>query len=145
MGIEHPSNSLLVLRVGRAGDVLQGGASNTLCRCRAWFGWSCCGQALPDRLYLSALHRWHPMGPHHLSLVAQGRQRALGLTSAAGRADDMTNTHIRLREEAARLGGDYVHVHDEPISPGHDDIVGEARLHGRFTYICCTRRPLGMP
>ena len=37
-----------------------------------------------------------------------------------------------------------MHVHDEAISPKHDDIVGEAWLHGRFTYMLY-RRPLGMP
>ena len=58
----------------------------------------------------------------------------------------MTNTKSRLVEEVARLGGHYAHVHDEAISPKHDDAAGEAWLHGRFTYMlfrrpAATRRP----
>jgi hypothetical protein len=52
----------------------------------------------------------------------------------------MANTKSRLLEEVARLGGDYAHVHDESITPKHDDAAGEAWLHGRFTYVLY-RRP----
>jgi hypothetical protein len=41
----------------------------------------------------------------------------------------------RLGEEVGRLGGDFAHVHDEQIDPKHDDVAGEAWLHGRFTYM----------
>ncbi len=54
----------------------------------------------------------------------------------------MTNTTNRLVEEVARLGGHYAHVHDEAISPKHDDAAGEAWMHGRFTYLLY-RRPAG--
>ena len=54
----------------------------------------------------------------------------------------MTNTTKRLVEEVTRLGGHYAHVHDEAISPKHDDAAGEAWMHGRFTYMLY-RRPAG--
>ena len=47
----------------------------------------------------------------------------------------MANTHDRLEQEIARLGGRYAHVLDESIDSRHDDRVGEAWLHGRFTYV----------
>ena len=53
----------------------------------------------------------------------------------------MTNSESRLVQEVERLGGHYAHVHDESISPKHDDAAGEAWLHGRFTYMVY-RRPL---
>jgi len=53
----------------------------------------------------------------------------------------MANTHHRLIEEVARLGGDYAHVHDESIDVRHDDAAGEAWLHGRFSYMLL-RRPV---
>ena len=56
----------------------------------------------------------------------------------------MTNTTHRLVEEVARLGGHYAHVHDEAISPKHDDAAGEAWMHGCFTYMLY-RRPAGTP
>jgi hypothetical protein len=56
----------------------------------------------------------------------------------------MTNTKNRLVQEVARLDGHYAHVHDESISPQHDDAAGEAWLHGRFTYMLY-RRPAGTP
>jgi hypothetical protein len=56
----------------------------------------------------------------------------------------MTNTKSRLVEEVARLGGHYAHVHDEAIGPKHGDAVGEAWLHGRFTYLLY-RRPAESP
>ena len=56
----------------------------------------------------------------------------------------MTNTMSRLVEEVARLGGHYAHVHEEPISPKHDDAVGEVWLDGRFTYLLY-RRPAETP
>lgn len=47
----------------------------------------------------------------------------------------MASAESRLSQEVARLGGDYAHVHDEELSPKHDDAAGEAWLHGRFTYM----------
>lgn len=55
-------------------------------------------------------------------------------------ADLMANVHTRLVQEIARLGGDYAHVHDESIEPQHNDVTGEAWLHGRFSYVLY-RRP----
>jgi len=52
----------------------------------------------------------------------------------------MAHTESRLVEEVARLGGHYAHVHDEGISPKHDDAANEAWLHGHFTYTLF-RRP----
>ena len=52
----------------------------------------------------------------------------------------MSNTHARLAQEIARLGGHYAHVHDESIDVRHDDATCEAWLHGRFSYMLY-RRP----
>jgi hypothetical protein len=52
----------------------------------------------------------------------------------------MANTHTRLIQEVARLGGHYAHVHDESIDTRHDDATGEAWLHGSFSYMLY-RRP----
>ena len=49
--------------------------------------------------------------------------------------DLMSQATARLVEEVARLGGDYAHVGEEMISPGHDDAVGEGWLYGRFKYV----------
>ena len=51
----------------------------------------------------------------------------------------MANTHARLAQEIARLGGHYAHVHDESIDIGHDDATGEAWLRGRFSYMLFRR------
>jgi hypothetical protein len=50
-------------------------------------------------------------------------------------ADLMAQTSVRLEQEMARLGGRYAHVLNESIDPRHDDVTGEAWLHGRFTYM----------
>ena len=47
----------------------------------------------------------------------------------------MQQTNARLQQEIARLGGRYAHVLTETIEPRHDDVAGEAWLHGRFTYM----------
>ncbi len=47
----------------------------------------------------------------------------------------MAAAESRLKQEVARLGGHYAHVHDEAIQPKHDDAAGEAWLHGRFSYM----------
>ena len=51
----------------------------------------------------------------------------------------MANATSRLIQEVARLGGNYAHVHDEAITPKHDDAAGETWLHGRFTYMLYRR------
>lgn len=49
--------------------------------------------------------------------------------------DDLMNqARARLQQEVIRLGGQYAHVRDEFIDSRHDDVSGEAWLHGRFTY-----------
>jgi hypothetical protein len=55
-------------------------------------------------------------------------------------AELMDRTRDRLSQEIARLGGDCAHVLDERIDSQHDDALGEAWLHGRFTYVLY-RRP----
>jgi hypothetical protein len=52
--------------------------------------------------------------------------------------DLMAQTAVRLEQEIARMGGTYAHVLAESIDPRHDDISGEAWLHGRFTYMLYT-------
>jgi hypothetical protein len=56
----------------------------------------------------------------------------------------MANTHARLVQEIARLGGHYAHVFDESIDTRHDDAAGEVWLHGRFSYMLY-RRPSQSP
>lgn len=47
----------------------------------------------------------------------------------------MANATDRVTTEVARLGGRYAHVHGESIGAKHDDVLGEAWLHGTFTYV----------
>jgi len=54
--------------------------------------------------------------------------------------DLMVQTHDRLQQEVARLGGDFAHVLRESIDTRHNEATGEAWLHGRFTYVLF-RRP----
>lgn len=49
--------------------------------------------------------------------------------------DLMAQVRIRLEQEVARLGGNYAHVLNESVDSKHDDVSGEAWLHGRFTYV----------
>ena len=51
----------------------------------------------------------------------------------------MTETHARLAQEVARLGGHYAHVLGESIDSRHDEASGESWLHGRFTYVLYRR------
>ena len=53
--------------------------------------------------------------------------------------DLMASATRRLAEEVVRLGGQYAHVCHEEISPKHDDVAGEAWLHGIFTYMLYRR------
>ncbi len=56
--------------------------------------------------------------------------------------DLMARLEERLRQEAARLGGHYAHVHEESIDSRHDDRSGEVWLRGRLKYVLL-RRPGG--
>jgi hypothetical protein len=49
--------------------------------------------------------------------------------------DLMTQVRMRLEQEIVRVGGSYAHVLNESVDSKHDDISGEAWLHGRFTYM----------
>ena len=59
----------------------------------------------------------------------------------------ITKTEERLAQEVMRLGGDCAHILTESIDVRHDDAVGEAWLHGRFSYMLyrrgnqCEERP----
>ena len=54
----------------------------------------------------------------------------------------MIQARIRLGQEVARLGGDCAHVLNEYVDSKHDDVAGEAWLHGRFTYMLYRRSGL---
>ena len=45
----------------------------------------------------------------------------------------------RIADEIDRLGGDYAHVHGESLGAKHDDVAGEAWLHGVFNYLLYRR------
>jgi hypothetical protein len=51
----------------------------------------------------------------------------------------MTQTHERLAQEVARLGGSFAHVLSESVDSRHDPVSGEAWLHGLFTYMLYRR------
>ena len=53
--------------------------------------------------------------------------------------DLMRQAHVRLEQEAARLGGHYAHVAHEIVDSRHDPATGEAWLHGRFDYVLYRR------
>ncbi len=48
--------------------------------------------------------------------------------------DLMAHATERLTQEIHRLGGDFAHVLGEAIDVRHDEVAGEAWLHGTFTY-----------
>jgi len=50
-------------------------------------------------------------------------------------SDLMTQAKKRLSEEISRLGGSCAHVLNESIDSRHDDVTGEAWLHGLFAYV----------
>ncbi len=56
--------------------------------------------------------------------------------------DLMARLDERLRQEAARLGGHYAHVHEESVDSRHDDRSGDVWLRGRLKYVLL-RRPCG--
>ena len=47
----------------------------------------------------------------------------------------LAQVRLRLNQEISRLGGNYAHVLNESIDSKHDDVSGEAWLHGQFTYM----------
>lgn len=51
----------------------------------------------------------------------------------------MANAEKRLADEVVRLDGHYAHVHGESLGAKHDDVAGEAWLHGTFTYVLSRR------
>ena len=56
-----------------------------------------------------------------------------------GYDDLMAHADDRLRQEVARLGGQYAHVFEESIDRRRDEVSGEAWLHGRFSYVLLAR------
>lgn len=54
--------------------------------------------------------------------------------------ESVAQARIRLTQEIARLGGQYLHVLDESVDSRHDDVTRESWLHGRFSYVLY-RRP----
>lgn len=46
----------------------------------------------------------------------------------------MAAARERIESEIGRLGGAYAHVHGESVGAKHDDVAGEAWLHGTFDY-----------
>jgi len=49
--------------------------------------------------------------------------------------DVMDRVQTRLEQEVVRLRGNYAHILAESVDSKHDDVTGEAWLHGRFTYM----------
>ncbi len=47
----------------------------------------------------------------------------------------MVLVRARMEQEVVRLGGDYAHVLSESVDSKHDEVNGQAWLHGRFTYM----------
>ena len=47
----------------------------------------------------------------------------------------MSSVRRRLTDEITRLGGTCAHVLQETIEARHNDVVGDAWLHGRFEYM----------
>jgi hypothetical protein len=95
---------------------------------------------------------WHrELPPLHADLMAEHTVEATSgrVVGTLAHGDElwdecyrelMATAERRLRQEIARLGGDFAHVHDEAIAPKHDFATGEAWLHGRFSYMLY-RRP----
>jgi hypothetical protein len=54
--------------------------------------------------------------------------------------DLMSQARLRLRQEVARLGGNYAHVLNEFVDSQHDEATGENWLHGRFSYMLYRQR-----
>lgn len=55
----------------------------------------------------------------------------------------MAAIEARIRQELARLGGDYAHVMDEHVDSRRDDATSESWLHGRVSFVMYRRPQLG--
>jgi hypothetical protein len=53
----------------------------------------------------------------------------------------MDHVRNRLRQELARLGGDFAHVLEEHVDAHRDEVKGESWLRGRFNYVLYRREP----
>ncbi len=100
---------------------------------------------------------WHrELPPFNAELMAEHTVEATSsrVAGTLSRGDElwdrcyqelMANTHARLAQEIARLGGHFAHVLDESIDTRHDDAAGEVWLHGRFSYMLYRRPPSRSP
>jgi hypothetical protein len=83
------------------------------------------------------------IGEHTVEAVSKRISSALAYRDrlwAECYQDLMTQAMGRLEQEIARLGGHCAHVLAESVDARHDDVHGEAWLHGRFTYVLYRRR-----
>jgi len=97
---------------------------------------------------------WHrELPPLEAELVAEHTVEATSsrVKGTIARRDELWNrcydelmaaAESRLRQEVARLGGDFAHVHDEAVAPRHDDVTGQGWLQGRFNYMLYRRPPV---
>jgi hypothetical protein len=95
---------------------------------------------------------WHrELPPLDAEVIGEYPLEALSkrISSALAHRDDlwalcyrdlMIQATRRLEQEIARLGGHCAHVVAESVDVRHDDVQGEAWLHGRFTYVLYRRR-----
>jgi hypothetical protein len=107
--------------------------------------------AIADR-HAERIVYWHrELPPLDAELVDAHTVEATSgrVTGRIARRDELWNrcheelmdaAEARLEQEVTRLGGDFAHVCEEAVSPRHDDLTGEAWLHGRFNYTLY-RRP----
>jgi len=88
------------------------------------------------------------LGSHVLEAVSmrvRGRLDRHGELWEQCHADLMQRLRERLLQEAARLGGRYVHVLEEVIDSRRDEATGETWLHGRVSYVLLGPVPTGPP
>ena len=79
-----------------------------------------------------------PVGEHTVEAVSarvQGRLAHGDAMWGSCYQSLMDTLETRLRQELARLGGDYAHVRTESIDSKHDAHTDEGWLHGRFDYV----------
>jgi hypothetical protein len=101
----------------------------------------CCPEAPPPTVY------WHrelppldaePVGEH--SLEADGPRLPDTADNRAALWNQREESfalvvRVRIGQEVARLGGRFAHVLDEHIEIKRDAALGEAWMHGRYTYM----------
>jgi hypothetical protein len=104
-----------------------------------------------DRAGTVPLICWHrdlppldaePLGEHVMEATSMRVRGDLAHRDELwGRCHDdlMARARDRLAQEIARLGGDCAHVLEESIDSRHDEVAGEAFLHGRFRYLLLRR------